>query len=136
MRPLRAHLVISLYSDLSWKIKVVRRKTSSRRDIGDNLMRTSLVRRGRLRAPQSFVVLALLVLTSVKVSPAQNIAVRFIDSQPVPVSNFCFNTYDVFGASGQDSAIPGHFHAGSLMDLRWYVPPIILPGRLHLIPRF
>ncbi len=80
-------------------------------------MRTSLVVRGSLRAPQSFVVLALLVLTSVKVSPAQNTAVRFIDSQPVPVSNFCFNTYDVFGASGQYSAIPGHFHSGSSMDL-------------------
>ena len=35
-RAIGAHLVISLYSDLSWKIKAVRRKTSSRRDVGDN----------------------------------------------------------------------------------------------------
>jgi hypothetical protein len=61
-------------------------------------------------------------------SLAQNSAVRFIDSQPVPVSNFCFNSFPQLGASGQYAALAGHFHAGSPMDLMVICAPTFPPG--------
>lgn len=105
-----------------------RRKFPLRREDGDNVMHKSLIVQGRLRASQCLNAMALLSLTSALTSAGQNAAVRFIDSQPVPVSNFCYNEYNNYGASGTYQALPGHFHTGTLTDLMVVCAPTYPAG--------
>src|SRR5664279_2793462 len=67
---------------------------------GVDNMSTSLVVSASFRVSLLLIILTLSSLVSVHPAKAQNTAIHFIDSQPVPVSNFCTQTYGVYGSSG------------------------------------
>ncbi len=80
-------------------------------------MCASLLVLGRLRSLVSFLAVTVVVAGSSLPSVAQNSAITFTDSQPVPLASAC------------GGAFAGHFHRGAKMDLVTTCTPSDFPGQ-------